>query len=61
LLLADNFQAMGDLFQAKATLQSLVEHFPLENVKQEAQRKLKEIEKAELETKQKVEADTIDN
>jgi tetratricopeptide (TPR) repeat protein len=61
LLLADNFLAMNDLFQAKATLQSLVEHFPLQHVKEEAQRKLQEIEKAEQEKQQKIEADTVDN
>ncbi len=40
LLLADNFIAMGDTFQAKATLQSLIEHFPIQQVKEEAKVKL---------------------
>lgn len=40
LLLADNFLAMGDIFQAKATLQSLIDHFPLQPVKDEAKVKL---------------------
>jgi TolA-binding protein len=61
LLLADNFVAMGDTFQAKATLQSLVSQFPLQHVKDEAQRKLKEIEKTEQEQQQKIKADTTDN
>ncbi len=47
LLLADNFWAKEDLFQAKATLQSLVDNFPLESVKLEASNKLKDIEKKE--------------
>ncbi len=40
LLLADNCLAMGDIFQAKATLQSLIDHFPLQHVKDEARVKL---------------------
>lgn len=44
LLLADNFVAMEDDFQAKATLQSLIEHFPGEEVKQQAKAKLAQIE-----------------
>ncbi len=44
LLLADNFVAMEDDFQAKATLQSLIEHFPDPAVKEEAMQKLKAIE-----------------
>lgn len=44
LLLADNFVAMEDDFQAKATLQSLIEHFPGEEVKEQAKAKLAQIE-----------------
>lgn len=44
LLLADNFVAQDDDFQAKATLQSLIEHFPDPNVKEEARQKLRAIE-----------------
>lgn len=47
LLMADNFLGMDQAFQAKATLQSLVENFPLESVKKTAARKLREIEEAE--------------
>lgn len=47
LLLADNFLAKEDLFQAKATLQSLVDNFPIPTIKMEAANKLKEIEKQE--------------
>jgi tetratricopeptide (TPR) repeat protein len=44
LLLSDNFLAQNDVFQAKATLQSLVENFPLQSIKNEAAVKLKAIE-----------------
>lgn len=47
LLIADNYIALNELFQAKATLNSLVEKSPLEEIKREAQTKLKEIEKQE--------------
>jgi TolA-binding protein len=45
LLIADNYIALKDYFQAKGTLQSLIEHFPKENVKARAREKLKEVEK----------------
>src|SRR5690606_8173692 len=48
LLLADNFVAMGDIFQAKATLKSLIDNFPLSSVKEAAKAKLKAIEEADL-------------
>ncbi|MEQ8423258.1 MAG: tetratricopeptide repeat protein, partial [Cyclobacteriaceae bacterium] len=48
LLLSDNFVAMGDLFQAKGTLKSIIENFPLENIKALAREKLKRIEDNEL-------------
>ncbi|MBT1703460.1 tetratricopeptide repeat protein [Chryseosolibacter indicus] len=60
LLLADNFVAMGDTFQAKATLQSLIDNFPLKDIKDEAQKKLREVEKAEQDKKQQGEADTLE-
>jgi tetratricopeptide (TPR) repeat protein len=40
LLLADNYLATGETFQAKATLQSLAESFPLEPIKAQARQKL---------------------
>lgn len=62
LLLADNFVAMNNPFQAKATLQSLIDKFPLANIKEAAKDKLKKIVDAETATKQKqVQADSIDN
>jgi TolA-binding protein len=60
LLLADNFVAMNDNFQAKATLQSLIENFPQENVKEQARKKLAEIEKTEADKQKVIEADTTD-
>jgi TolA-binding protein len=61
LLLSDYFIAVNDPFNAKATLQSLIDDFPLEPVKEEARRKLKEIDDAEIQKKYEVEADTVDN
>lgn len=62
LLLSDNFVAMGDLFQAKGTLKSLVENFPLENIRALAREKLKQIEANELlKEKQLKEKDSLNN
>jgi TolA-binding protein len=61
LLLADNFVATGDLFNARNTLQSLVDKFPGQQVKDQAKAKLLEIDKLDLEEKKKAEADTLDN
>jgi TolA-binding protein len=61
LLIADNFVAMDDVFNAKATLQSLIEKFPLQHIKDAARTKLKVIEDAELEKQKAVEADTLGN
>lgn len=61
LLLSDNYLAMGDSFQAKATLKSL-ETFPLDNIKSLAKEKLKKIDNDELKKKaEQVKADTLDN
>jgi len=60
MLLADNFVAMDDLFQAKATLQSLIDHFPVPLVKEEAKRKLIELEKQQQTKQMLIEADTLD-
>jgi len=62
LLLADNFVAMNNAFQAKATLQSLIDRFPLQHIKDAAKEKLKKIEAGEVAEKQKqIQADTLDN
>jgi TolA-binding protein len=60
LLIADNFVAQEDLFNAKATLQSLIDNFPLENIKEEARKKLADVQARELEIENKVKADTLD-
>jgi hypothetical protein len=60
-LLADNFVAMDDLFQAKATLQSLIDKFPLQSVKDEARRRLTELDQKEAEKQKQLQADTLDN
>jgi TolA-binding protein len=61
LLIADDFVAMDDLFQAKATLQSLIDNFPLQHVKEAAKTRLKEIEQTELDKQKAAEADTLGN
>ena len=47
LLLADNYVALDDLFQAKGTLRSVVENFPLEYTREQAANKLAELEQME--------------
>ena len=54
LLMADNFIASGDAFQAEATLKSL-QHFPLQEIRTQATEKLAEMAK-ELKEKQKQKA-----
>lgn len=62
LLLADYALATNDVFQAKATLQSLIDHFPLETIKLAAKDKLDKLEQAEkLKEEKAVQQDTIDN
>jgi TolA-binding protein len=60
LLLADNFLAQNDVFNARSTLQSLVDNFPLQLVKEEAKRRLKLIEQADVLKQKELEADTLD-
>lgn len=59
LLMADNFVAMDELFQARATLQSLIDNFPTQSIRDAATQKLSEIDRAEAEKKRKLEADTL--
>ncbi|MBX7126584.1 MAG: tetratricopeptide repeat protein [Cyclobacteriaceae bacterium] len=59
LLLADNYAATGDVFQAKATLRSL-DKFPLDMIKQEAASKLKSLEEQELKLRKTQPTDTTD-
>lgn len=59
ILIADNYAALGNNFQAKATLNSLIEKFPLDIVKNEARAKLKQLEEGDL--KAQVKQDSTDN
>jgi len=61
LLIADYFLATGDKFQTKATLQSLIDNFPLDEVKKQAAEKLKKIEADELKKQEQLKKDTIGN
>jgi TolA-binding protein len=58
LLLSENFLASGDTFNAKAVLKSLIDNFPLDDVKQLAKSKLAEMDR--MEAKKKIESDSTD-
>lgn len=60
LLMADNDVAQKNVFQAKATLKSLIAKFPIESIKEEARVKLKQIEDSEF-AKEKLEKDSVGN
>lgn len=60
LLVADYFAAVDDAFNAKATLQSLIDNFPLQNIKEEARKKLTAIEVSEQERQKQLQADTVE-
>jgi TolA-binding protein len=61
LLMADVFVATDDVFQARHTLQSLIDNFPLTQIKEEAKQKLRALEQSEAEKQKALEADTLDN
>ena len=61
LLIADGFFAQEDYFQAKATLQSLIDNFPVESVKEEARKKLQAVVEKELEIENQQKADTVED
>ena len=61
LLLADSYLAMGDKFQAKGTLKSLIENFPKQDVRNLAKDKLRVIEEDELKKKALEKSDTTGN
>ncbi len=61
LLLSDNYLAMGDSFNAKAALKSLVVNFPLESIKKVAKEKLEKIDDVELKKIEQLKVDTVDN
>ncbi|MEJ2005316.1 MAG: tetratricopeptide repeat protein [Cyclobacteriaceae bacterium] len=61
LLLADNYVALDDTFQAKGTLRSVAENFPVEEIRVRAQEKLEAIEAMDEESSEGViiESDTL--
>jgi TolA-binding protein len=61
LLLSDNFLVMGDLFQAKGTLKSLIDNFPLQIVKDQAKERLKKLDEQDLKKQKTIQPDTVDN
>ncbi|NJN41203.1 MAG: tetratricopeptide repeat protein [Flammeovirgaceae bacterium] len=61
LLLADYALETGDVFQAKATLNSLIEHFPEEYIRNIAKEKLQRIESEELKKNEEIKKDSIEN
>ena len=60
LLLADNYVGLNNVFQAKATLQSLVDNFPQQSVKEAARKKMQEIDKRQIEIQREQEQDTLE-
>jgi hypothetical protein len=59
ILIADNYLAMGEDFQAKATYQSVIDNSPLDEIVDEAQLKLLVLEKKAEEMSQ-TELDTLE-
>jgi TolA-binding protein len=58
LLIVDNYVATGEIYQAKGTLESIIEGFPLDEIVKAAKLKLIEIETQELLDKNKL--DSVD-
>lgn len=61
LLLANSYEATGEMFQAKATLKSVIENSPLQHIKDQAKEHLKRIEDAALKKQTELSQDTTDN
>ena len=58
ILIADNYMKMNELFQAQATLNSIIEKSPSKAIVDEARKKL---EKLEVERSKVIESDTVKN
>lgn len=58
LLIADNYIALEENFQARATLNSLVERSPLEEIVEMAKRKLRDMDEAQASQSDEPEVDT---
>lgn len=56
LLIVDNYVAMGEMFQAKGTLQSIIEGFPQDDIVAEAKQKMQELEASEATKLQKTDS-----
>ena len=59
ILIADNYLAMGEDFQAKATYQSVIDNSPMEEIVDEAELKLKVLEQ-KAEEMSEAELDTLE-
>ncbi len=60
LLLADNYVATKEIFQAKGTLQSLIDNFPKAEVRSLAAEKLKAIEQSERKKQEELKQDSTE-
>jgi TolA-binding protein len=61
LLMSDYYLTVGDKFQTRATLQSLIDNFPLADVKEAAKLKLKALDQEEAKTKQISPKDSVED
>ena len=61
LLLVDNYIAQGETFQARGTLKSLIENFPVQSIKDKAAEKLKQMDEVDKKAASEAAKDTTDN
>ena len=61
LLIADNYMELGEYYQAKGTLNSIKDDFPLEDIRNRAETKLKKVEALEAAQNQLEKEDTVEN
>ena len=60
LLIADNYIALNELFQAKATINSVIEYSPVASIVEQAKLKLSDIEKLEqAQRQQMIKSDSV--